>query len=148
VARVLANNTRFSFAAETAVQMNLFRNGRDKFGRKIKTDRGNPYMPYTVSVKKRTRLPHGHVTLYQTGGFYRTFDVRTNSSRIEIKHDGYGYIYENFKRYAPTEKAFFEAVLGLSRPTALDLFRTTKYGYNFQTDFKNTIKNDVVRLTH
>jgi len=61
--------------------------GQDAAGKEIRTIGGNPYRPYTISVKKKegkTKAPPDKVTLYSTGDFYNTFKVVLVKGGYEI----------------------------------------------------------------
>lgn len=64
--------------------------GEDALGQTIFTIGGNPYRPFTVKIKRAKGQPTNRVTLYDTGEFYDTFEVK-------ILKDGYE-ITANFKK--------------------------------------------------
>jgi len=69
--------------------------GENKYGEKLQTYKGKkngmPYAMFTISHK--STFGHGigkitdHVTLYQTGSFYKSFKVFTKKGEFSIKAD-------------------------------------------------------------
>ena len=63
----------------------LFEEGIDSEGRKL-SEINKPYAPLTVEKKNREGLPSDRVTLFDTGRFYQSFDVRIlDDGSIEIE---------------------------------------------------------------
>lgn len=76
--------------------------GKDANDKVINTIGGNPYMPFTISIKQKegkSKAPADKVTLYDTGEFYDTFKVIVVSGGYEIIADfkkGSDSILDNF----------------------------------------------------
>ena len=63
----------------------LFEEGVDSEGRKL-SDIRTPYADSTIKKKRREGLPVDRVTLFDTGKFYQSFDVRIlDDGSIEIE---------------------------------------------------------------
>lgn len=67
--------------------------GIDNEGKKIRTiaaeeqDRGKVYSLYTIKMKAEKGQDFGNVTLYDTGEFYKTFNIKVNDSSVEVLAD-------------------------------------------------------------
>lgn len=61
----------------------LFNKGIDSTG-KLLSDIGGNYSPFTIEVKKGKGLPFAHVTLFDTGEFYDSFELMVTQTFIDI----------------------------------------------------------------
>jgi hypothetical protein len=69
-------------------QEQLYVFGVDFEGKPLKTYRangGNAYSNFTIKVKKEKGQPYDHVTLFDTGEFYKTFSTITSKTFSEVK---------------------------------------------------------------
>jgi hypothetical protein len=64
----------------------LFDDGIDSTGRELSSI-GGDYAPSTILRKIDDDLPFDHITLYQTGDFYKTFTVHVGKDSFTIEAD-------------------------------------------------------------
>jgi len=77
--------------------------GIDSLGRKL-----GDYSPYTVQIKKEKGQRYDHITLKDTGAFYRSF-------RVIVKKTGFEIIADDSSKYdVPLTDVFGLDVLGLT----------------------------------
>jgi threonyl-tRNA synthetase len=89
IKRVMSSKT----ISEKIIELNQFQLkilGEDVNGEKLRTysaTGGNAYSAFTIEKKKEKGQPYDHVTLFDTGRFYKTFSTITNDQFSQVKAD-------------------------------------------------------------
>lgn len=106
-------------------QSQMYDEGIDSKGERMKTISGDPYTVNTIQIKQDKGQITSHVTLYDEGYFYRSMKVKELQNGIEIEADftkGGDDIRDNFEPGFDPLGVTKESLLKLKEWLFLDLF--------------------------
>lgn len=98
----------------------LFRDGLQKKGINVDTDRGSPYTSFTIKQKKARNQKTNVVTLHDSGSLYNSMVTIVTDTQLQLVADFDNKIYlpvgifKNFTKTFSSKKEFREAVMSLT----------------------------------
>ena len=103
----------------STIQTRLFKVGLVNEGKKVSTDKGNPYTSFTTSIKKSNNQPTDRVTLTGDGDLYKSMkaEVTKNQLLLVANFDNAKYeggIFKNFESTFANKTEFRETVMSLT----------------------------------